>query len=53
MVNTFISVIIPVFNDAEPLKTCLEALENQTYPKDLYEVIVIDNASDENIEGCG
>lgn len=49
--NAFISVIIPVFNDSERLKTCLEALENQTYPKSLYEVIVVDNRSDENIEG--
>ena len=46
----FVSVIIPVFNDAERLQKCLEALENQTYPKDLYEVIVVDNASDESIE---
>ena len=30
----------------EPLKICLEALENQTYPKNLYEVIVVDNGSD-------
>ena len=43
----FVSVIVPVFNDAERLKTCLEALEAQTYPKSLYEVIVVDNASDE------
>ncbi|WP_322744411.1 MULTISPECIES: glycosyltransferase [unclassified Coleofasciculus] len=41
------SVIIPVYNDAERLKLCLEALENQTYPKTGYEVIVVDNASDE------
>ena len=43
----FVSVIVPVFNDAERLKTCLEALEKQTYPNSLYEVIVIDNGSDE------
>ena len=43
----FVSAIIPVYNDAERLKICLAALENQTYPKDLYEVIVVDNASDE------
>lgn len=42
----FTSVIIPVFNDAEHLKVCLAALEQQTYPKHLYEVIVVDNASD-------
>ncbi|MFB2980557.1 glycosyltransferase [Microseira sp. BLCC-F43] len=45
--SLFVSVIIPVYNDAERLKVCLAALENQTYPKDLYEVIVADNASDE------
>ncbi|MEI6331181.1 MAG: glycosyltransferase family A protein [Pseudanabaena sp. ELA645] len=45
-VGKFVSVIIPVYNDSEPLKICLEALENQTYPKDLYEVIVVDNGSD-------
>lgn len=29
---------------------CLQALEEQTYPKNLYEVIVIDNNSEESIE---
>lgn len=48
--NPFVSVVIPVFNDSERLKICLEALENQTYPKNLYEVIVVDNASTENID---
>lgn len=48
--NPFISVIIPVFNNPEGLKKCLEALENQTYPKSLYEVIVVDNGSDEDIK---
>jgi len=50
MDNPFVSVIIPVLNDSERLQTCLEALENQTYPKSVYEVIVVDNGSDENIE---
>ena len=47
MTSLFVSAIVPVYNDAERLKICLAALENQTYPKDLYEVIVVDNASDE------
>ncbi len=46
----FISVIIPVYNDSQRLKLCLEALENQTYSQDLYEIIVIDNNSEENIQ---
>lgn len=47
----FVSVIIPVYNDSERLKICLEALDNQTYPKELYELIVVDNGSDDNLEG--
>jgi glycosyltransferase involved in cell wall biosynthesis len=46
----FVSVIIPVFNDGERLKICLQSLENQTYPQSLYEVIVVDNASEEDIK---
>ena len=46
----FVSVIIPVFNNSEALKKCLEALENQTLSKSLYEVIVVDNGSDEDIK---
>jgi glycosyltransferase involved in cell wall biosynthesis len=50
MVSTpFVSVIIPVYNDAVRLKTCLQALEKQTYPREAYEVIVVDNGSDESI----
>ncbi len=46
---TFVSIIIPVFNDSEHLKLCLEALENQTYPEEFYEVIVVDNNSTEDL----
>jgi glycosyltransferase involved in cell wall biosynthesis len=41
-----VSIIIPVYNDAERLPRCLEALEKQTYPENQYEVIVVDNGSD-------
>jgi glycosyltransferase involved in cell wall biosynthesis len=47
----FVSVIIPVFNDADRLKLCLEALEHQTYGGG-YEIIVVDNASTEDIKGA-
>lgn len=50
MSNAFVSVIIPVYNDSQRLKLCLQALENQTRSKDLYEVIVVDNASEEDIK---
>jgi glycosyltransferase involved in cell wall biosynthesis len=45
----FVSVIIPVFNDAGRLETCLRALERQTYPPRSYEVIVVDNGSEEDV----
>lgn len=48
--NPFVSVIIPVFNDADRLKLCLRTLEQQTYPANHYEVIVVDNNSSEDIE---
>lgn len=48
----FVSVIVPVYNDAEKLTLCLAALENQTYPRELYEIIVVDNSSTEDISGA-
>lgn len=42
----FVSVIIPVFNDAEKLNLCLSALERQTYNPLRFEIIVVDNGSD-------
>ena len=50
MSKPFVSVIIPVFNDAQRLQKCLGVLDKQSYPADLYEVIVVDNASTESIE---
>lgn len=46
----FISIIIPVYNDSKRLYKCLNALEHQNYPQGLYEIIVIDNNSTENVE---
>jgi glycosyltransferase involved in cell wall biosynthesis len=39
------SVIIPCLNSEPYLRRCLGALEGQTYPRDLYEVTLIDNNS--------
>lgn len=47
----FVSVIIPVFNDEVRLMRCLAALEQQTYPADRYEVIVVDNGSARDVAG--
>ena len=49
--NQFVSVVVPVFNDAARLQLCLQALAIQTYgqpDEQSYEVIVVDNASDAN-----
>lgn len=51
LITPFVSIIIPVFNDSERLKTCLSSLESQTYPKSLYKVIVVDNGSEDDIKG--
>jgi glycosyltransferase involved in cell wall biosynthesis len=45
-----VSVIIPVRNNAEGLKQCLEALRNQSYPAENFEIIVVDNASTEPLD---
>ena len=45
----FVSVIVPVWNDAARLEECLRALDGQTYPKDSYEVVVVDNDSTEPV----
>jgi glycosyltransferase involved in cell wall biosynthesis len=41
----FVSVILPVYNDAEALRRCLHSLQAQTYPADRFQVIVVDNGS--------
>jgi cellulose synthase/poly-beta-1,6-N-acetylglucosamine synthase-like glycosyltransferase len=46
--QTKISVIIPARNEEQNITHCLLSLKNQTYPKNLYEVIVIDDHSTDN-----
>jgi len=47
---SFVSIIIPVYNDGDRLKLCLTALEKQTYNRDDFEVIVVDNGSEQDIK---
>lgn len=44
-----VSIIIPVYNDNQSLALCLRALGRQTYPQDRYEIIVVDNNSQEDV----
>ena len=41
--SPMISVIIPACNAREELKACLDALEQQTVPRDQYEIIVVND----------
>ncbi|OAQ38596.1 hypothetical protein A5893_14380 [Pedobacter psychrophilus] len=45
MKNTKISVIIPTYNYAQYILEALKSIENQNYPKELIEVIIIDDGS--------
>lgn len=40
-----ISVVVPTFNMKDSLKLLIESLENQTYPRDNFEIIVCDDGS--------
>jgi glycosyltransferase involved in cell wall biosynthesis len=42
-----ISVVVPVFNSAPYLERTIAALEHQDYPRDGYELIFVDNGSDD------
>jgi glycosyltransferase involved in cell wall biosynthesis len=40
-----ISVVVPAYNEESFLPECLNSILNQSLPRELYEVIVVDNAS--------
>jgi len=42
-----ISIIIPIYNQADKLSACLESIKNQTY--DNYEIVVVDDRSTDHI----
>ena len=42
-----VSVVVPHYHDLEGLHRCLKALEDQTFPRDRFEIIVADNGSPE------
>ncbi|MBC7788603.1 MAG: glycosyltransferase family 2 protein [Anaerolineae bacterium] len=51
MQQPVVSVIIPFFNAAGTLSRCLDAIRSQTFPRDGFEVIAIDNNStDHSVE---
>lgn len=45
-----LSIIIPLFNSKTYFQTCLESIYSQGLPEDLFEVIVVDDGSDDGAE---
>jgi len=48
-----VSIIIPVYNDPSGLEETLDCLVAQVFPKDQYEIIVVDNGSTDNTSEIG
>ena len=48
--NVIVSIIIPTYNRKTVLIKCLSALFAQSYSKDKYEIIVVDDGSSDNTE---
>ncbi len=46
--NTQFTVIIPARNEAENIKACVDSILNQDYPTDAFEIIVIDDFSEDD-----
>jgi glycosyltransferase involved in cell wall biosynthesis len=47
--TAFFSIIIPTYNRPQKIGTCLESLSRLDYPRDLFEVIVIDDGSNASL----
>ncbi|MBN1479565.1 glycosyltransferase [candidate division KSB1 bacterium] len=43
----FVSVVIAVRNEEDHIRACLKSLTTQLYPKDKYEIIIVDDHSDD------
>jgi len=43
-----VSVIVPAYNAERTIERCLHALKNQHYPRDFYEIIMVDDGSCDN-----
>ncbi len=47
-----ISIIVPVYNDADSIRQLLDSIEQLDYPRDRYEVLVVDNNSTDDLAGA-
>ena len=48
MKHPIISIIIPIYNQAKWVQRCIRSLLNQSFMRDKYEIIIIDDASTDN-----
>lgn len=44
----FISIIVPAFNVESYIERCIDSLCNQSFPKELYEIIIVNDGSTDN-----
>lgn len=44
-IEKFVSIVVPVRNEEDGIQECITSLMNQDYPKDRYEIIVVDGHS--------
>jgi glycosyltransferase involved in cell wall biosynthesis len=45
--KTKVSILIPARNEAENIENCIQSIYNQNYPKALFEIIILDDFSDD------
>ncbi|HEX2735241.1 MAG TPA: glycosyltransferase [Polyangiaceae bacterium] len=46
---TQVSIIVPVYNDVARLQSCLRALTKQSWPSARFEIVVVDNNSEQDV----
>ncbi len=51
--TVLLSVVVPALNAGETLPACLNALKNQTFPREDYEVILVDGNSSDSTRDIG
>lgn len=49
----YLSVIVPAYNEQERLENCIECLVSELSGRYLYEIIIVDNGSDDNTQQIG
>ncbi|MEZ0497974.1 glycosyltransferase family 2 protein [Sphingomonas sp. IW22] len=43
--HKLVTVLVPVWNNPEQLERCIVALQEQDYPRDRFEIVIVDNGS--------